>query len=491
MLNLKANKSEVDKLKLQIAMAGGGSGEGSDVMDIFESMIADRARLTDLQYVRDMLSALATKNAPGGDEAGGVRGQERTWGSGDGGDFEGSEGMEGGGDGDRESSPSSGGPGSGVRGRFHSSLSTLANKSDMGQLVQQVGDLFNEVDRLNTITVKLSKAQEKFLKGVDGEKAAAALSMKAMEAAQLTANDLKAQEEFMKGLSGEKNAAALSMKAMKVAQLAAKDLKVLRDQMEEVAHGISLMSVGPQEVAVVSGIEQVEEAKGLNGDMSTTQHQHAVGVKDHVGSYERLVKMMAKGDIRRKSDYFNPEILAHLIKKVQSIDSLGNNSSSPVTGPDMGIREIESQLKKVIKEVKILRADRKANESNENMAAHGGWGKRAVAEGEHAMISGKPLLGFKCMACDRPLDKLDGTSGPYIPNQMMPTKGGEVQAGNKGGKPVLPDINDKGTGAQRKKPLMAFESSARRDGAGIPWNEDKGDPEYPTASGDVGPNLQK
>eukprot|EP01025_Chloroclados_australasicus_P049196 TRINITY_DN55944_c0_g1_i1.p1 TRINITY_DN55944_c0_g1~~TRINITY_DN55944_c0_g1_i1.p1 ORF type:complete len:118 (-),score=2.78 TRINITY_DN55944_c0_g1_i1:17-370(-) len=35
------------------------------------------------------------------------------------------------------------------------------------------------------------------------------------------------------------------------------------------------------------------------------------------------------------------------------------------------------------------------------------------------MLSSKPLLGYRCMACDRPLEKLDDKTGPFIPHNVM------------------------------------------------------------------------
>lgn len=36
------------------------------------------------------------------------------------------------------------------------------------------------------------------------------------------------------------------------------------------------------------------------------------------------------------------------------------------------------------------------------------------------MLSGKPLGGYRCMACDRPLGSLDARSGPYLPTGQLP-----------------------------------------------------------------------
>ncbi len=42
-----------------------------------------------------------------------------------------------------------------------------------------------------------------------------------------------------------------------------------------------------------------------------------------------------------------------------------------------------------------------------------------MADGDHAMLSGKPLMGYRCLACDRPLEKLDEKPGPYLPTHQV------------------------------------------------------------------------
>ncbi|KAG0568249.1 hypothetical protein KC19_6G006100 [Ceratodon purpureus] len=39
---------------------------------------------------------------------------------------------------------------------------------------------------------------------------------------------------------------------------------------------------------------------------------------------------------------------------------------------------------------------------------------------ENAMLSGKPILGFKCMSCNHDLERLNPTPGPQIPTGQMP-----------------------------------------------------------------------
>ncbi len=43
----------------------------------------------------------------------------------------------------------------------------------------------------------------------------------------------------------------------------------------------------------------------------------------------------------------------------------------------------------------------------------------AYPDGDHAMLSGKLLGGYRCMACDRPLQRLDERPGPYVPGYAM------------------------------------------------------------------------
>jgi hypothetical protein len=43
-----------------------------------------------------------------------------------------------------------------------------------------------------------------------------------------------------------------------------------------------------------------------------------------------------------------------------------------------------------------------------------------ATDGDHSMLSGKPLGGYRCMACDRPLTTLDARPGPHLPTGQLP-----------------------------------------------------------------------
>ena len=42
------------------------------------------------------------------------------------------------------------------------------------------------------------------------------------------------------------------------------------------------------------------------------------------------------------------------------------------------------------------------------------------ATGDYAMLSSKPVFGYRCMACDRPLEKLQMVEGPHLPSNALP-----------------------------------------------------------------------
>jgi hypothetical protein len=50
-----------------------------------------------------------------------------------------------------------------------------------------------------------------------------------------------------------------------------------------------------------------------------------------------------------------------------------------------------------------------------SLMAQGGQGG-GMRPGDHAMLSSKPLLGLRCMACDRPLVAVDELPGPFVPS---------------------------------------------------------------------------
>ena len=73
----------------------------------------------------------------------------------------------------------------------------------------------------------------------------------------------------------------------------------------------------------------------------------------------------------------------------------------------------KEELKVVLKELAGVR--KKLNE----VSAPRVRVKRVVPRGNKAILSGKPLLGYRCMGCDRPLGKLVQVPGPFVPTNIL------------------------------------------------------------------------
>ena len=74
----------------------------------------------------------------------------------------------------------------------------------------------------------------------------------------------------------------------------------------------------------------------------------------------------------------------------------------------------KEELKVVLKELAGVR--KKLNEVQSTPRVRV---KRVVPRGNKAILSGKPLSGYRCMGCDRPLGKLVQVPGPFVPTNIL------------------------------------------------------------------------
>jgi hypothetical protein len=80
----------------------------------------------------------------------------------------------------------------------------------------------------------------------------------------------------------------------------------------------------------------------------------------------------------------------------------------PTTPADMNSKDTsDKMLRRLMQEVRVLKE--KLNSPDQQTPR--------IPDGDYAMLSSKPLMGYRCMA----LDKLDDKSGPYIPSKYFPT----------------------------------------------------------------------
>ncbi len=81
------------------------------------------------------------------------------------------------------------------------------------------------------------------------------------------------------------------------------------------------------------------------------------------------------------------------------------------------LRELEGRVRKLAGQVKQLQLMTKGATGS----AVGAVVSTFAADGDHAMLSSRPaVLGYRCMACDRPLAALAEAAGPWVPGGAMP-----------------------------------------------------------------------
>ncbi|KAL6752874.1 hypothetical protein V8C86DRAFT_2739294 [Haematococcus lacustris] len=196
------------------------------------------------------------------------------------------------------------------------------------------------------------------------------------------------------------------------------------------------------------------------------------------GAVERLVKLVGRQAVGHKMDWFDPDVLNRMAQKLGTVDALMMNPAfrSMAQAPDAGMRDLENQLRRVVRDVRTLK------ERVTDLPVPG----QRNPESDHAMLAGKALLGYRCMACDRPLERLDEKPGPYIPTYQMPVK-----------VPAAPDTSSKvaqrglspetSTVSQGKLVKKPFDPSHRGPQN---WYEDNnGPPADALPPSDVGPKL--
>ncbi|KAJ9525337.1 hypothetical protein QJQ45_003294 [Haematococcus lacustris] len=428
-LDTLANKADVpslDELRLQIALASAGlpagTADGDALMSAMQRVVADKAtkvgRQSCVQYVKTRdgaelevvkkqldtkassdqvrsLAAAASKAAAEAAAAADVASEHLS----------------------PAASPPPlvlGGEGlGGLRGEgLQQPSATLAAKADLEALAQQVGDLCSDLAELRSRLTGLELGQ--------GSKP----------------SSLAALHPPATGLGLDAEALVKTLAAL------GKELAGLRDQQELLAHASNIMAVGlelPSHAAAAAGAE--------GGGLSDGGPPGLVGGREPRtprGAVERLVKLVGRQAVGHKMDWFDPDVLNRMAQKLGTVDALMMNPAfrSMAQAPDAGMRDLENQLRRVVRDVRTLK------ERVTDLPVPG----QRNPESDHAMLAGKALLGYRqvthptppapsrtagpvpqatiasssgtcmCMACDRPLERLDEKPGPYIPTYQMPVK---------------------------------------------------------------------
>ena len=90
------------------------------------------------------------------------------------------------------------------------------------------------------------------------------------------------------------------------------------------------------------------------------------------------------------------------------------------------LKDHEEEMRRLAEELARLRKQVRA------LAAGMRDGAGRKGEGDLAILSSKPLMGLRCMSCDRPLDEVEADRGPFVPVSGFPPGRGEVAGRAKG-----------------------------------------------------------
>ncbi|PNH12269.1 hypothetical protein TSOC_000760 [Tetrabaena socialis] len=230
-----------------------------------------------------------------------------------------------------------------------------------------------------------------------------------------------------------------------------REVNTLREGLDTVSHAANVMAVGLDAGARASTTGAAGTG-GVEGRYSETGapagHPGGKELRSSRGGYERLIKLVGSGDYRHKMDAFDPAALQQMAQKLAYLEAtmkspaMGRIGAGGAPATDYGMKEMERQLKRLATDVRLIK-----DKSTDTSAA--GTGRNPL--GDHAMLASRPIVGYRCMACDRPLDQLDMLPGPHIPTQQLPARVA----------PPAMEVPTRGIKSGRAEPLSP-QSSAQR-----------------------------
>lgn len=129
---------------------------------------------------------------------------------------------------------------------------------------------------------------------------------------------------------------------------------------------------------------------------------------------DALRDMLGKGDLHEKADKDALKKLAKFLDDNVQFRSVpgtpGDGTPNMLVGGDpRGLTDMVRRLQLEIERLK----KRVGQMGVPNLT-------QRTPDGDYAMLSSKPLFGYRCMSCDRPLDKLENQPGYYIPHELFP-----------------------------------------------------------------------
>eukprot|EP00878_Enallax_costatus_P029505 GHUV01031999.1.p1 GENE.GHUV01031999.1~~GHUV01031999.1.p1 ORF type:complete len:325 (+),score=131.41 GHUV01031999.1:198-1172(+) len=194
---------------------------------------------------------------------------------------------------------------------------------------------------------------------------------------------------------------------------------------EQLAQAVCLLATGQAAAAAVagSGGESFSfKSSDVAGSTSSREGNDAardasVGATTGViGPHmARLKRLLQTGQVGGKLDWFDPTLLQKMAQRLAAAEALIKNAHAGSSGMlgSGGYGDLEARVRKLAAELRLL----KERLGDSKPTTQGGW---RAGDGDHTMLAAKPLAGYRCMACDRPLGSLDPSPGPYLPSGQMP-----------------------------------------------------------------------
>ncbi|KAG2455112.1 hypothetical protein HYH02_000932 [Chlamydomonas schloesseri] len=384
----KPDQAALDEVKLMAAMAldaagssaaapAGGAGEGgegkpaaggfSTLLESVKGMVADRATKAELAALQSQLAGKASA-----EELAAVRAALD----------------------DKASAAEVAALGSAV-----GPAGRGANSEEIASLDARMGDVFAEIAKIRSDLAALPPAD--------------VLAAAAAAAGGGAGGFLSAREGTPNTAGGDGAAASGGALARMVSALN-REVGGLKEGLDTVAHAANVLAVGLDSATRGGG------TGGVQGRYSESGGGAGKEDRSPRGGYERLLKLMGSGEYCMKMDAFDPTALQQMAQKLAYLEA---TLKSPAMGrigagggglPDMGIKDLERQVKRLATDVRLLR--------DKLMDGAGGGTGRLMTPGDHAMLAARPITGYRCMACDRPLEQLDVLPGPHIPTQQLPIR---------------------------------------------------------------------
>eukprot|EP00884_Botryococcus_braunii_P022278 jgi/Botrbrau1/8734/Bobra.0090s0010.2 len=155
-------------------------------------------------------------------------------------------------------------------------------------------------------------------------------------------------------------------------------------------------------------------SKHISKTMSKKMSRKADGMEDRpdqrlvaASDVVSLQKLLASGSLRRKMDYVEADVFAILMKRLSEMEAFVNTLKEQATLANSAKPALEKAVRRITGEVAALK---RRITDDQTTGSHG----------DHSIMSRKPIMGYRCMGCDQPLQGLSEGPGSPLPTRALP-----------------------------------------------------------------------